>query len=306
MKISAVLFQAVLLIALSPLLSGIIRKLKNTLRMRQGAPVLQQYFNLFKLFIKEEVVSENASWIFSAAPVIVFSSVFTALLLVPSILPGWSLGFAGDFIAIIFLLSLGRFFLSLAALDTGSAFGGMGASREMFISSFAEPAALLAVFTVSLIAGSTNLDAIARVPGLHLSSIVAGISLFFVSIAETSRLPIDNQETHLELTMVHEAMLLEYSGRSLAILELASHAKQILFFSLVVNIILPVKTGLIPGLNPVLSGSVFFAGKILLLGFVVGIIEVSVAKLRLFRAIDFLSFAFVLAGISMAIAVAGF
>jgi formate hydrogenlyase subunit 4 len=306
MKIFTVLLQSSLLILFSPLLSGIIRKLKNTMRMRQGPGVFQPYFNLSKLFSKEEVVSENASWIFSAAPAIVLSSVGTAMLIVPALTPGRSFGFMGDFITIIFLLSLGRFFLSLASLDTASAFGGMGASREMFLSSFAEPAALLSIFTVSLNAGTTNMDVLSGSFGFHLSSMLAGVALFLVTIAETSRLPIDNQETHLELTMVHEAMLLEYSGRGLAILEIASHAKQILFFSLIANILLPSQAAINIGLNPALTGFILFISKILLLGVVVSVIEVSVAKIRLFKAVDFLSFAIVLAGISLTIAAVGF
>jgi formate hydrogenlyase subunit 4 len=294
MKIIIVIIQAVVLVLLSPLLGGLIRKIKNTLRMRRGAGVLQPYYNLVKLFSKEEVVSETASWIFTAAPIVMFSSVFTALLIVPSISQGWPMGLLGDFICVIFLLGLGRFFLALAALDTGSAFGGMGASREMFLSSFAEPAAMVAIFAASLKTGSTSFASQGAAAGPLLSTIIAGAALFLVSLAETSRLPIDNQETHLELTMVHEAMALEYSGRSLAILELAGQMKQILFFSLVSGIILPTR------------GAFFFGLKMLCLALIVSVLEVSIAKMRLFRAVDFLGFAFVLSGISLVIAAAGF
>jgi formate hydrogenlyase subunit 4 len=306
MKILTVFLQVLFLIAIAPLVSGIIRKIKNNIRMRKGAGIFQPYFNLFKLFSKEEVVSETASWIFKFAPFIVLSSVITALLIVPVMVPGWSLAYMGDFLVIIFLLALGRFFLALAGLDTGSAFGGMGSSREMFISSLVEPVALLAVFTVSIKSGSTNLDIISSSQILHISTIIAGVSLFLVTIGETSRLPIDNQETHLELTMVHEAMVLEYSGRSLGLIELASHIKQILFFTLVVNILFP--AGLINNYNyySLAGGIVIYLLKILGISVIVSIIEVSVAKMRLFRVVDFFAFGFVLASMAIIIASMGF
>ena len=287
MKTALILTQILLLIAVSPLVSGIIRKIKNNIRMRKGAGVFQPYYNLAKLFGKEEMVSDTTSWIFRAAPFIVLASSVCALSLVPVFAATLSFSNMGDFLAIIFILALGRFFIALAGLDAGSAFGGMGSSREMFISTFVEPVALLSVFAVSLNAGSTNLAAV----GLRLSSIIAALSLFIVAIAETSRIPVDNQETHLELTMIHEAMVLEYSGKSLALIELASHIKQVLFFSLIAAVAVP-------------WGD--FALKMAVIIIAVSLIEVSIAKMRLFRAVDFLSFAFVISIMAVIVSAAGY
>ena len=291
MKTALILIQILLFIAVSPLVSGIIRKIKNNIRMRKGAGIFQPYYNLAKLFGKEEVVSDTTSWIFRAAPFVILASSVCALSLVPVFAATLSFSNMGDFLAIIFILALGRFFIALAGLDAGSAFGGMGSSREMFISTFAEPVALLSVFAVSLNAGSTNLAAVSAPVGLRLSSIIAAISLFIVTIAETSRIPVDNQETHLELTMIHEAMVLEYSGKSLALIELASHIKQILFFSLIAAVVIP-------------WGD--FALKMTVIIITVSLIEVSVAKMRLFRAVDLLSFAFVISIMAVIVSAAGY
>lgn len=292
-----ILTQILLFIAVSPLVSGIIRKIKNNIRMRKGAGIFQPYYNLAKLFGKEEVVSDNTSWIFRVAPFIILASSVCVLSLVPLFAPPVSLSNMGDFLALIFILALGKFFVALAGLDAGSAFGGMGSSREMFIATFVEPVALLSVFAVSLNAGSTNLAAVSAPVGLRLSSIIAALSLFIVTIAETSRIPIDNQETHLELTMIHEAMVLEYSGKSLAIIELASHIKQVLFFSLIAAVVIPRHGGQAWG-DFILKMAVIIVS--------VSLIEVSVAKMRLFRAVDFLSFAFVLSIMAVIISAAGY
>ena len=276
------LLQMVLFVALAPLVSGVITWLKNNLRGRKGPGIFQPYFNLAKYFAKDEVVSEHASWIFRAAPYIVFAATFTAACLVPAFFRLSLTQYVGDFIAVIFLLSLGRFFLSLAGLDPASVFGGMGASREMFISSFVEPVVLLAIFGVSLSLGTTNLLAVGGARPMTIGAAVAVLALFVATLAETSRLPVDNQETHLELTMIHEAMVLEYSGRSLALLELAAYLKQLIFFVLIVN--------LLPG---------FFLLKILGLAVVVALVELSLAKMRLFRVVDFLAFAALLAFLSI-------
>ena len=291
MRITLIIVQVILLIVLSPLISGIIRKIKNNIRMRKGAGIFQPYYNLAKLFGKEEVVSENTSWIFKAAPLVVLASSVCALSLVPVFAPSLSLNLMGDFLAIIFILALGRFFIALAGLDAGSAFGGMGSSREMFISAFVEPVALLSIFAVSLNAGSTDPAAISGIFSLRLSSIIAAFSLFIVTIAETSRIPVDNQETHLELTMIHEAMVLEYSGKSLAIIELASHIKQAVFFSLIAAVVIP-------------WGD--FSLKMAVIIAAVGLLEVSIAKMRLFRVVDFLSFAFVLSVMAVVVSAAGY
>ncbi|MDD5729882.1 MAG: NADH-quinone oxidoreductase subunit H [Candidatus Omnitrophica bacterium] len=295
MKTIILILQVLLAVAVSPLLSGFIRKVKNNLRMRKGAGVFQPYFNFFKTLSKEESVSVNASWIFRIAPYIVFASALSAAFLVPAFGTGISLNRMGDIFVFLFVLALGRFFIALAGLDTASAFGGMGSSREMFVSSLVEPVALLSLFVIALNSGSSSFTAVTGFGPMHLSSAIAAIALFVVVIAETSRLPVDNQETHLELTMIHEAMVLEYSGRSLALIELASHIKQIVFFSLLADIIFPWSSLRFlnnPGL--IFAGISFYCVKIAVIALCVAVVEVSLAKMRLFRVVDFLGLSFVL------------
>jgi len=293
--------ETLFIIIIAPLVSGIIAKIKNNLRMRKGQGIFQPYHNLIKLFCKEEVISENTSWIFGVAPFISLASAILAALLTPVFTTNPCAPQIGDFILIIFILALGRFFMALAALDAGSPFGGMGSSREMFLSSLAEPAAILSIFAVSLNAGTTNIGVIFGPHVIKLSSVVAGFSLVMVAIAETSRIPVDNQETHLELTMIHEAMTLEYSGRRLAFIELSSHIKQMVFFSLIVNIFMPrivSEGGIVCGIFAYIIG-------IFIISAAVGFLEVSVAKMRLFRAVDFLAFSFVLGLAAIVISVMG-
>jgi formate hydrogenlyase subunit 4 len=287
------LVQILLLVALSPLLSGIITKIKNLLRFRRGPGIFQPYFNLVKYFSKDEVVSVHTSWIFRATPYIVLSSVLVALSIIPSVWKSGQLQ-AGDIFAAILILSLGRFFLSLAGLDPATTFGGMGASREMFISSLVEPVLMLAVFAVALKAGTTDPNIVFTMKGMTTTTILASVAIFLVTLAETSRIPIDNQETHLELTMIHEAMLLEYSGRSLAILELAAYVKQIFFFFIISLLVLPIY-----------GGVWLIAAKMLLICIVVAFTEVSLAKMRLFRVVDFLSFAGILSVLAVIATVLG-
>ncbi|MDO8535702.1 MAG: NADH-quinone oxidoreductase subunit H [Candidatus Omnitrophota bacterium] len=289
-----IIIQVVLIIAIAPLLSGVIRKAKNNLRMRKGPSVLQPYYNLAKFFQKEEVVSKKTSWIFRIAPFIVLASSITAAFLVPIFAANLYLNCIGDLLIIIFIFAAGRFFLALAGLDAGSAFGGMGSSREMFISSLMEPVIVLSIFAVSLNAGSTSIAALSGAHMIRLSTIIAAIAFFIAMIAETSRIPVDNQETHLELTMIHEAMVLEYSGRSLALIELASYIKQAVFFSLLANVIMP------------WQGIAMFIAKIISISLLISVIEISIAKMRLFRIVDLASFSFVMAVVSIIISGLGY
>jgi formate hydrogenlyase subunit 4 len=302
-EITLSILQVIIITAIAPLLSGIITKIKNNLRFRRGQSIFQPYYNFEKLFSKEEVISKHASWIFRVTPFIVLASSVAASLMVPAFVSLAKTQLAGDLLLLIFLFSLGRFFLALAALDTGSSFGGMGSSREMFISSLAEVTAILSIFAVCLNLGTTNLGAISLHSAVKLSNIIAAGSLFMVILAETSRIPIDNQETHLELTMIHEAMVLEYSGRSLALIEFASYIKQIVFFSLIGTILMPafISTSLVHNFT-VFSA---YAVKLLALCVLVSFIEVHLAKMRLFRAVDFFSFSFVLALVAIILAVLG-
>jgi formate hydrogenlyase subunit 4 len=289
MKLLNGLAILIIFVLAAPFLSGLITKVKNDLRLRRGQSLWQPYFNLAKLFNKEEVVSGTASWIFRAAPVIVLASSLTAVFCLR------------EFITLLFVLALGRFFLALAALDTGSAFGGMGSSREMFISSLAEPVAVLSGFALTLQFGTTDFVTANHGVQVSTAALLSGLSLFMVALAETSRLPVDNQETHLELTMVHEAMILEYSGRKLAAMELAAQVKQFIWIFIIAQIIFPLAAPLAGAGSWLWLG--WLAAKIVMVSVIIGLLEVMIAKARLFRVADVLSFAFILGALAIICAI---
>ena len=221
------LVQLILVLFLAPLLTGATRKIRARLLRRRGPSLVQPYRDLLKLIRKEAVVAENASWLFRSAPYVIFATTWVAAALVPTFATGLTFSAAADLIVIVALLGTARFFLALAGLDVGTSFGGIGSSREMMFASLAEPAMLMVVFTLSLFAGSTQLSSISAYmlgpsPSLSISVALALVALLIVSIAENARIPVDNPATHLELTMVHEAMILEYSGRHLAVIEAAA------------------------------------------------------------------------------------
>ena len=300
-----ILLQTVLLLLLAPLLSGCIRNWKAKLQNRRGARVWQPYSDLIKFLRKDMVISEHASWVFSFAPYVVFITALVAGLLVPMVTVQAPLSLFGDVLALVGLLALGRFFLALGGLDPGSAFGGMGSSREMTIAAIAEPALMLALFTVAITVGSTDLShivAVAQQPGWNLlnpAHLMAFAALFIVLLAETGRVPIDNPATHLELTMIHEAMLLEYSGRYLALMEWGASIKQLVLMAILANIFLPVGLATDGSAAMLGLGLAIFLGKILLLSAAVVLVETVNAKLRLFRVPDLLSAAFVLATMAL-------
>ncbi len=298
--------QTLLLLLLAPLVSSTIRTAKAWLQNRRGPPLWQGYADLAKFFRKDMVVSEHASWVFAWAPHVVFLSALLAGLMVPMLHLPAPLGLFGGVLAVVGLLGLGRFFLALGGLDPASAFGGMGSSREMTLSAIAEPALMLAIFTVATTAGSTDLSQIARSAQggtlglLNPAHLLAFVALFIVLVAETGRIPVDNPATHLELTMIHEAMLLEYSGRFLALMEWGASLKQLVLMTLVVNVFFP--AGLAgPGAPAAALGLSLLAylAKLLLLSAAVVVIETTNAKLRLFRVPDLLSAAFVLAALAL-------
>jgi formate hydrogenlyase subunit 4 len=300
-----ILLQMILLLLLAPLVSSCIRNWKAKLQNRRGAPVWQMYSDLVKFFRKDMVISEHASWIFPFAPYVVFIGALAAGLLVPMVTAQAPLSLFGDVLALVGLLALGRFFLALGGLDPGSAFGGMGSSREMTIAAVAEPAMMLAIFTVAITAGSTDLSHIiqaAQSPNwklLNPTHVMAFAALFIVLLAETGRIPVDNPATHLELTMIHEAMLLEYSGRYLALMEWGSSIKQLVLMTVLVNVFFPVgiaTTGTAAALG---IGALAYAGKLILLAAAVVVVETTNAKLRLFRVPDLLSTAFVLGAVAL-------
>lgn len=297
-----VVVQTIVLLAVSPFIVGLIRKVKARLQCRRGARVFQPYSDLAKLFRKQPVVSTTTSWVFTATPYIVFASTLAAGLLVPVFASRTPLNFAGNIIALVYLLALGTFFLMLAGLDAGSAFGGMGSSREAIVASLTEPAMILSIFAIALTAGSTNLSTIVHKtallegivtdPSPHLMALAA---LFIVAIAETGRVPVDNPATHLELTMIHEAMILEYSGRYLALVEWAAGLKLLVFLTLIANVFAPwgIATSLEPSALGV--GLATYLVKVSGLAVLIGVIESMFAKLRLFRVTDLLGVAFILA-----------
>lgn len=301
----AIILQTGLLLLVAPLVSGVIKQGKARLQNRRGPPVWQPYLDLLKFLRKDMVISEHASWVFSFAPHVVFFTALLAGLLVPTITLQAPLSLFGGVLALVGLLALGRFFLALGGLDPGSAFGGMGSSREMTIAAIAEPALMLAIFTVAISAGSTDLSRIvaaAQGPAWSLLNpmhVLAFAGLFVVLVAETGRIPVDNPATHLELTMIHEAMLLEYSGRSLALMEWGVSIKQLVLMTVLVNVFFPF--GLAAGAAPAELGLGLLAylAKLSLLAGVVVLVETTNAKLRLFRVPDLLSAAFVLAALAL-------
>ena len=301
MQVLLVAVQLGLLLALSPFVVGLIRKVKARLQCRRGASIFQPYADLAKLFRKQPVISSTTSWIFTAAPFVVFASTVAAGLLMPVFISRTPLFFDGNIIALVYILSLGTFLLILAGLDAGSAFGGMGSSREAIIATLAEPAMMLSILAIALTAGSTNLSTI-----VHQSALMEGVvvappahlmafaALFIVTLAETGRVPVDNPATHLELTMIHEAMLLEYSGRYLALMEWAAGIKLLVFLTLLVNVFAPwgIATSLTPAAIAV--GLMVYLAKVAGLAVIIGVIESMFAKLRLFRVPELLGAAFIL------------
>ena len=292
--------QMLLVLALAPLVTGLVRKIKARLTRRRGPPIIQPYRNLLRLFRKEAVLAENASWLFRSVPYLVFALTLVAATLVPTIVMDRPFAFAADFIAIVALLASARFFLALAGLDIGTSFGGIGSSREVMIASLAEPAMMMVIFSIALVAGSTNLSAIVAFMASHVEVEVSfGLALvgfIMVAIAENARIPVDNPATHLELTMVHEAMVLEYSGRHLALIEWAASLKLLLYVSLLACIFAPWGISTFGGgAEATLIALIAYLGKLAVGGALLGFFEVSVAKMRVFRVPEFLGAALMMA-----------
>ncbi|MBG0808216.1 NADH-quinone oxidoreductase subunit H [Methylosinus sp. H3A] len=291
--------QMILVLALAPLLLGFTRKIKARLLRRRGPTIIQPYRDLFKLMRKDVVLADNASWLFRTAPYLIFAATWVAAALVPTFATGLMFSWSADLIVITALLGSARFFLALAGMDVGTSFGGIGSSRETMFASLAEPAMIMIVFVVALIAGSTQLSEIAVHMVSHLELRVsyglALIGLVIVAIAENGRIPVDNPATHLELTMVHEAMVLEYSGRHLAVIELASALKLLLYVSLIACIFAPwglARHG--ADFSAMMLGAAAFVVKLAVGGFLLAFFEVSTAKMRVFRVPDFLGAALML------------
>lgn len=296
-----ILIQISVTLLAAPLISGIIKKIKALSQKRKGPPLLQLYYDLYKLCRKRSVVSEVSSWIFRAAPYVVFSTALAAALLAPvstRILPP---SIPGDLILLVSLLALGRFFLMLSALDTASAFGGMGSSREAMVSSLIEPSILVSLFTVALVSGSTSIPQMmaamkgTSLPLLHPMYIMAFFALLIITVAETARIPVDDPATHLELTMIHEAMVLEYSGRHLALMELGAAVKQQVFLTLTANLLIPHDQWIgIAGAGGVVLSLLLYLAKAALLAALIALAEISTVKLRFFSIPNLAALAFIL------------
>jgi len=293
--------QMALVLLLAPLLTGFVRKVKARLLRRQGPSLIQPYRDLLRLMRKEVVLADNASWLFRVTPYLIFAATWVAAALIPTFAAGLTFSWTADLIAIVALLGSARFFLALAGMDVGTSFGGIGSSREVMIASLAEPAMLLIVFSLALVAGATQLSTVAAFMGspqvgLRVSLGMSLIALVIVAIAENARIPVDNPATHLELTMVHEAMVLEYSGRHLAMIEFAASLKLLLYISLISCVFLPWGLASVTaGSRSFVLGLVAYVLKLAICGVLLAVFETAIAKMRVFRVPDFLGAALMLA-----------
>jgi len=304
--VAAALLQAAGMLAVAPLLKTGIKKMKARLQNRQGPPLTQGYYDLAKLLRKEVIRSETASWVYVAGPRAYFSAAVAATTLVPVVIAAAPLEASGGILLLVGTFALGRFALAVAALDTGSPFGGMGASRDMTIAALSEPALMLGLFTSALAAGSMNLGVLVRNvlqhgPSFHPSDLLAFAGLFIIVIAETGRIPVDNPATHLELTMIHEAMVLEYAGPDLALVEWASALKELLYITLLVDLFVPAGIATSASPTAVVAALAAWTGKVVLFAIAVTLAESTNAKLRLFRVPELVSVSLGLAFLALAI-----
>ena len=282
------LAQLAVVVLIAPLVTGFIKKIKAILQGRQGPRILQPYYDLYKYMRKDAVVSRESSWIFTATPYVVFGATLAAAALVPVIARDSLLSFTGDLVLLIYLFALARFFITMAGVDTGSSFGAQGASREMFVSSLAEPALFVTLLAAALPAGTTNLSMIAdraaergwpTSPAFYMMLVAFAILV----IAETGRIPVDNPDTHLELTMIHEGPLLEYSGKALALLQWSAQIKQVLLFALLADFCFPWGMAVSAEWPALPAGLAAFAVKMAAIGAFAAFVEMSTAKMRLFK-----------------------
>ncbi len=290
------ILQALLIISLSPLMVGIMRKTKAKSQKRIGSGIFQPYYDIIKLLRKDEVISDHSSWIFQITPWVNFVTTASAAFFIPVFLLYSPFGMVGDILLVVGLFALGRFFTMLAGLDVAGSFGGLGSSREMMISVLVEPALFMTIFVIASFYGGTNITTIVSsandtsillVPGI----LFALIAFFIIMMAETGKLPFDNPSTHLELTMIHEAMILEYSGKSLALMEWSNAIKQMILFALFVDIFLPWNFFEQISLIGLSFGIIVFVAKVSAIAGFTAFIETRVAKWRLFRVSDLIAMA---------------
>lgn len=282
MSITSSIIQVIALVILAPLVQGIIKNTKGRLQSRRGPGYFQPYFDFAKFLAKDSVISPTVSWVFHFAPYIYFATAIGAAALVPTVFTGPGMQFDNLF-TLVYLFALGRFFLAIASLDAGSSFGGMGGSREMFISVLVEPALMITLFTVAFNANSTVLSSMASAAAgapVSLSTVLAAAAFLIITVAETGRVPVDNPDTHLELTMVHEGMVLEYSGRPVGLIFWASTIKQFIFILILVKLFIPWD---FPGFDSTMMSAVSVGIKVLFMAVLLACIESSTNKMRLFR-----------------------
>ena len=289
--------NTVVVLALSPLFVSITKKVKAWTQGRQGPSVFQTYFTLAKLLKKEVIYSGNSSWVMRVTPLVNVAALLVAALFVPLVFVPAPVGGIGNIILLLYLLALAKFFMALAGLDAGSSFGGMGSSREMSISAIIEPttiivfAALVFVFKTLNIFDMFAASAATGTPSTP-TLILLAISLFIILVVETSRIPVDNPETHLELTMIHEGMILEQSGRNLALMEFSAAIKMTLLMALLINLTVPFGLATVPAVGAITVAAVFFLVKGAILAGIVGLFESSTAKMRFFRLPGLFAMAF--------------
>ncbi|MDB5059959.1 MAG: hypothetical protein JWO59_3431 [Chloroflexi bacterium] len=295
--------QGAFVLALAPGVNGFIKWLKARMQTRQGPPLHQPYLDLLKWLGKSSVYSEHASWVSRTAPSISFSAIIVTGLLVTTVLAQAPLSLSGDLIAVVYLFTLARCITALAGLDAAGAFGGMGSSRELAISALAEPVLLLALFVPAINTGTTSLPHIvAAAPGSNSASyLLAFAALYIVLLAETGRVPVDNPDTHLELTMVHEAMILEATGRGLALYHWGAMVKQLVLLSILADVFVPWGLALsIDSVGKMAVSALLYLGKISVLAAALAVTETGMAKLRIFRVPDLMGTAFALALLGLA------
>ncbi len=311
MNFSLFIFWAVQLLlipAAAPFMIGMTRKFKALMQGREGASIFQPYRDLYKLFNKDEVVSRDASWVFLVAPYIIFAVMLVVGASIPLISSAFPNMFTSDFLLVVYLLAVATFFLALAGVDTGGGFGGFGSSREMFVASLTEGGLLLSLLALALIARTTNLFGIAAhiqtLPFSHATPLLLTFMSFVISmLAETKRFPFDNPATHLELTMIHEAMILEYSGKRLGLIEWSAWAKYLIFIALGANLFFPAGLSLTLTLGAIIPSLVAFLLKAILFCFAIALLESTTAKFRIFRLPDLLFTSLIINVIAIALIV---
>lgn len=306
MSVIVWIIQSMLVPFLSPLIIGIVRKIKAKFQNRTGASIFQPYRDLWKLFHKDEVISEDASWIFKFAPYLIFSVTVILGASIPLFTTVFHGNLISDLLVVTCLIALASFFLALAGMDVGSAFGGFGSSREMTVAALTEGGLIFSMIALAFAAHSTNLfiiaETISSLSFFAFAPIILAFGAFIITmLSETARFPFDNPATHLELTMIHEAMILEYSGKRLALIEWASTNKFLIFLSLGANLFFPWGMALTDGLADILIALLLFFVKILILSIFVAVLESSIAKFRFFRLPDLLFTSFILSIIAISL-----